>query len=169
MTSAETLIISPARSPEDIEASRHLFSAYAQSLGIDLSFQDFPSELASLPGKYAPPNGEILLAKEPNGKAVGCVAVRPLPLHEACCEMKRLYVLPAGRGLGIGKKLVPAITEVATRLGYREIRLDTLPHMVEAVRLYENEGFVRTDPYYATPLTGTIFLAKELQARSGLD
>ncbi len=169
MTTAEPLIISPARSPEDIEASRHLFSAYAQSLGIDLSFQDFPSELASLPGKYAPPTGEILLAKEPNGKAVGCVAVRPLPLHEACCEMKRLYVLPAGRGLGIGKRLVPAIIEVATRLGYREIRLDTLPHMVEAVRLYENEGFVRTEPYYATPLTGTIFLAKKLRAVSGSD
>ena len=169
MTTAETSIISPARSPEDIEASRHLFSAYAQSLGIDLSFQDFPAELASLPGKYAPPSGEILLAREPNGKAVGCVALRPLPLHEACCEMKRLYVLPAGRGLGIGKKLVPAITEVATRLGYKEIRLDTLPHMVEAVRLYENEGFVRTDPYYATPLTGTIFFTKKLQAASALD
>ena len=164
MSPAETLIISPARSPEDIEASRHLFSAYAQSLGIDLSFQNFPSELASLPGKYAPPTGEILLAKEESsGKAVGCVAVRPLPLHEACCEMKRLYVLPAGRGLGIGKKLVPAIIEVATQLGYREIRLDTLPHMVEAVRLYENEGFVRTDPYYDTPLAGTIFLAKKLR------
>ena len=164
MSSQSSATIAPVRSFEDLSAIKTLFSAYAQTLNIDLSFQDFSIELASLPGKYSPPTGEILLAHTPNGEAVGCVAVRPLPLHQGCCEMKRLYILPEGRGLGLGKKLVKAVVELATRLGYKEMRLDTLPEMVQARGLYEREGFVRVEAYYDTPIAGTIFLAKRLQA-----
>ena len=164
MSSQSSATITPVRSLEDLSAIKTLFSVYAQTLNIDLSFQDFSIELASLPSKYSPPTGEILLARTPNGEAVGCVAVRPLPQHQGCCEMKRLYILPEGRGLGLGKELVKAVVEVATRLGYKEMRLDTLPEMVQARGLYEREGFVRGETYYDTPIAGTIFLAKRLQA-----
>ncbi|KAK5255997.1 hypothetical protein LTR16_004250 [Cryomyces antarcticus] len=127
--------IKPARSAEDLEAIVCLFRAYAVSLGIDLSFQDFETEMAAMPGKYAYPGGELLLARNLEG-----------------------------RGLGIGKALVKAVVEVAGSLGYREIRLDTLPSMVEAISLYTNAGFAPITPYYDTPLAGTIFLSRALQS-----
>ncbi|KAL2352683.1 acetyltransferase [Cryomyces antarcticus] len=155
--------IKPARSAEDLEAIVCLFRAYAVSLGIDLSFQDFETEMAAMPGKYAYPGGELLLARNLEGMAVGCVGLRPIA-PAGCCEMKRLYIVPAGRGLGIGKALVKAVVEVAGSLGYREIRLDTLPSMVEAISLYTNAGFAPITPYYDTPLAGTIFLSRALQS-----
>ena len=93
--------IEPARSVTDLEATRSLFTTYATSLGLDLSFQAFDAEMASMPGKYAPPTGEILLAHDERGAVIGCVAVRPQP-QDGCCEIKRLYVSPEGRGLGLG-------------------------------------------------------------------
>ena len=153
--------IKPVRSSEDLKATVCLFKAYADSLGISLAFQDFDTELEALPGKYASPSGELLLARDSSDKPVGCVALRPIaPL--GCCEMKRLYILPAGRGLGIGKALVNAILDVADSLGYREIKLDTLSSMVEAISLYKTAGFVPTTPYYDTPLAGTVFLARSV-------
>ena len=159
--------ISPARTSQDLQAIRTLFTAYAQALGIDLSFQNFHSELASLPGKYATPTGELLLAKDTNGHAIGCVALRPLSLpgnspSERVCEMKRLYISPAGRGLGLGRRLVLAIIDAAESSGYAEIRLDTLPEMVEARGLYKSLGFEETGAYYETPIPGTHFLALRL-------
>jgi ribosomal protein S18 acetylase RimI-like enzyme len=153
--------ISPVSTPEEIATASALFRAYAEALGIDLSFQDFEGELASLPAKYAPPKGELLLAHGAGGEPLGCVAMRPMS-EDGCCEMKRLYVAPAARGSGLGLALVEAIVAAAYRAGYREMRLDTLPTMTTALSLYERQGFVRIAPYYDTPIAGTVFMAKRL-------
>jgi ribosomal protein S18 acetylase RimI-like enzyme len=149
------------RHAQEIAAAASLFREYADWLGIDLSFQGFEAELASLPGKYAPPTGELVLACSPAGEALGCVAVRPLD-GLTVCEMKRLYVRPAARGLGIGTALVGAIITSAEELGYAEMKLDTLPSMAEAFALYERFGFVRIPAYYHNPVPGTVYLGKRL-------
>jgi ribosomal protein S18 acetylase RimI-like enzyme len=138
-----------------------LFRDYADSLDVDLSFQGFEAELSAMPGTYAPPSGEILLARDPAGAARGCVGLRPLPVP-GICEMKRLYVSPAGRGKGVGQALIEAITGVAGRIGYREMRLDTLPSMTAALGLYRKAGFLEIPAYYETPVKGTVFLARRL-------
>jgi ribosomal protein S18 acetylase RimI-like enzyme len=157
---ATGLVIAEARDPGDMPAARALFEAYAAGIGVDLGYQDFATELATLPGKYAPPTGALLLARDA-AVPVGCVALRPLA-EPGCCEMKRLYVAPAGRGRGLGRDLVAAILARAAALGYREIRLDTLPTMTGALALYERAGFTAIAPYYATPVAGTVFLARRL-------
>ncbi|KAI9733624.1 MAG: hypothetical protein M1834_003226 [Cirrosporium novae-zelandiae] len=153
--------INPVRSTEDLEATKCLFKAYAEHLNIDLTFQDFGNEMNSMPGKYAPPNGELLLARDASGVPLGCVAVRPLA-SQSCCEMKRLFISPTGRGKGLGKELVKAVVETASGLGYTEMRLDTIPSMVQAISIYEKAGFVPIKAYYNTPLEGTIFLSRKL-------
>jgi ribosomal protein S18 acetylase RimI-like enzyme len=153
--------IRPVRTAADLEATALLFDAYASSLGVDLSFQDFTAEQATLPGKYAPPAGELLLSRDLQGAPLGCVGLRPMQ-PDGCCEMKRLYVAPRGRGLGLGRALVDAIIGEAVRIGYREMRLDTLPTMAEAVALYRKAGFMPIEPYYDTPLAGTIFFERPL-------
>jgi ribosomal protein S18 acetylase RimI-like enzyme len=159
----ETLFqIRPVRSAADLEATLQLFNAYASSLDVDLSYQDFATELATLPGKYAPPAGEILLARASHGEPLGCVGLRPLEPEEGCCEMKRLYVSPKARGVGLGSALIDAIIGEAVRIGYGEMRLDTLPTMTEAISLYKKAGFAPIDPYYETPIAGTIFFARPL-------
>ena len=160
-TSAFT--ISRAESAADLAAAAALFQAYARSLPIDLAYQDFSAELASLPGKYAPPHGALFLARSENGGALGCVALRPLA--DDCCEMKRLYLVPAGRGLGLGKALVELIVGEAARLGYAEMRLDTLPTMTGALALYASFGFKPIPAYYDTPIAGTVFLAKRISQK----
>jgi GNAT superfamily N-acetyltransferase len=152
--------ISTAESAADLAAAAALFLAYAQSLPINLAYQDFSAELASLPGKYAPPHGVLFLARGETGEALGCIALRPLA--DKCCEMKRLYVVPSGRGLGLGKALVEAILGEAARLGYAEMRLDTLPSMHGAIALYESFGFAPIPAYYDTPIEGTVFLARRI-------
>jgi ribosomal protein S18 acetylase RimI-like enzyme len=153
--------LAPVRHAEEIGAAAALFREYADWLGIDLSFQGFEAELASLPGKYAPPTGELMLACSPAGDALGCVAVRPLE-GLTICEMKRLYVRPAARGLGIGAALVGAIITSAEELGYAEMRLDTLPTMPEAFALYERFGFLQIPAYYHNPVPGTVYFGKRL-------
>jgi len=155
--------ILPVRSREDLLAVAGLFRAYARALPIDLDYQGFEAELASLPGKYAAPLGEILLAKNESGEGIGCVAVRPMGA-EGCCEMKRLYVAPDGRGIGLGRGLARAIIEVAERAGYREMRLDTLSTMDAALALYRSEGFVEIPGYYDTPIANTVFMARRLRS-----
>ncbi len=155
--------IRPVRTTADLEVAVRLFDAYASSLGIDLAFQGFAAELATLPGKYAAPAGELLLARDIQGEPLGCVGLRPM-MSDGCCEMKRLYVSPQGRGLGLGRALIDAIIGEAVRIGYREMRLDTLPTMVEAIALYRKAGFMPIQPYYDTPLAGTIFLGRSLAA-----
>ena len=156
-----TYDIAPARSPADLSDVASLFRQYASSLPVDLSYQDFNAELAGLPGKYAPPGGELLIARDIQGGAVGCVGLRPLTIA-GCCEMKRLFTLPSTRGHGLGHDLSQAVVSRARELGYSEIRLDTLPTMQAAIALYERIGFDRCPAYYAPTPAGTIFLAMKL-------
>ena len=156
--------LAKVRRSDEIAAIAILFREYADWLGIDLSFQGFETELATLPGKYAPPTGELVIARAPDGGALGCVAVRPLGTA-AVCEMKRLYVRPVARGLGIGGALVATIMEAAQALGYAEMKLDTLPSMAEALALYKRFGFAEIEPYYHNPVPGTVYLGKALSAR----
>lgn len=162
--------ITPVSTQEDLTATTSLFKAYAHSLGIDLTFQDFTTELSSLPGKYSPSNnGALFLARlTSTNQPVGCVGLRAMTTKPGTCEIKRLYVDPAGRGLGVGRKLVEAVIEEARKLGYGACLLDTLPQMVEARGLYRSLGFVETEAYYETPLEGTVFLRLGLENdRSG--
>jgi ribosomal protein S18 acetylase RimI-like enzyme len=153
--------IAPAATAADLAAVRLLFQAYADGLGVDLGYQDFPTELSTLPGKYAPPAGALLLARDAGGTPIGCVAIRPAGA-DGGCEMKRLYVAPAARGLGLGRALLDAVLGEAARLGYREIRLDTLPTMTEAIAMYRRHGFAPIAPYYEGAPAGTLFLARAL-------
>ncbi|HQA08318.1 MAG TPA: GNAT family N-acetyltransferase [Syntrophomonadaceae bacterium] len=138
---------------------RQLFIEYAQSLEIDLCFQNFEDELRTLPGKYAPPEGALLIARL-DGQAVGCIALRK---HAGnICEMKRLYVKNSCRGLGLGRKLAVMIIEEAKRLGYSHIRLDTLSTMKEALQLYESLGFYDIDAYIYNPIPGARYLELNL-------
>jgi ribosomal protein S18 acetylase RimI-like enzyme len=155
------LDIRPARSPEDIATAARLFRAYADGLGVDLCFQGFDAELAGLPGAYAPPGGELLLARDATGQAVGCVALRATD-KAGCAEMKRLYVAPEARGGRLDQGLAEAILEAARSRGYAEVRLDTLPEMTAAIALYRQLGFQPIAPYYDTPVAGTLFLARRL-------
>ena len=138
-----------------------LFRAYEGSIDTDLCFQGFEAEVASLPGKYAPPRGALYIAVAANGAPVGCVALRPVEVA-GVCEMKRLYVAPQGKGQGLGKALMQAVIGEARRIGYREMRLDTLPSMTTAQAMYREAGFVSIDPYYDTPVGGTVFMALDL-------
>ncbi len=146
-----------ASAQPDIERVRQLFEEYAASLDFELCFQNFSAELASLPGDYALPAGCLLLAIDQE-QAAGCIALRPL--HNGHCEMKRLYVRPAFRGLGIGNLLARAILDTARRVGYQKMYLDTVKTMTKAQSLYESLGFVDTQPYYHNPIEGARFMAR---------
>ena len=159
--------IGQARTEADIADARALFAAYAASLDVDLGYQDFAGELATLPGRYAPPSGALLIARDDAGAPRGCVALRPMT-EDGCCEMKRLYVTPAARGTGLGRALVEAVIAAARMAGYREMRLDSLPSMHQAIALYEARGFRLITPYYATPIAGTVFLALDLRGQDGM-
>ncbi|KIW31248.1 uncharacterized protein PV07_02912 [Cladophialophora immunda] len=162
---AASFSITPVRLPDDLTDTISLFYAYAGSLGFDLAFQNFDNEMAGMPGKYSPPQGELLLARNEAGVAIGCVGLRPLPsagVTGKVCEMKRLYVTPAGRGTGVGKALASTIIDAAEKLGYDEMRLDTLPSMATALRMYRHFGFENIAAYYETPLEGTHFLSLKL-------
>lgn len=141
-----------------------LFKEYAATLGFDLSFQDFDRELAGLPGEYAPPGGRLLLARE--GEAiVGCVTLRES--SPGVCELKRLYVRPGCRGKGIGRLLAEAAVKEARQIGYRAVRLDTVPGMSKAIALYESMGFQDIEPYRNNPVPGARYMQLTFPAESG--
>ena len=157
--------ISAARFPADLETVRTLFREYIDSLDVDLSFQDFETELADLPGKYVPPRGMVLIARDSADAALGCIALRPL--HEpGACEMKRLYVRPAARGQDLGRRLAEAIIAFAGQADYERMVLDTLATMQAARRLYASLGFQPTAPYYDNPLPGAQYLTLDLRQRT---
>lgn len=145
--------------PEDLPEVRRLFREYADSLAIDLCFQDFEAELAGLPGKYAPPRGRLLLAWD-GDSAAGCVALRPIGGDAG--EMKRLYVRPAWRGARVGRLLAERVCREAREAGYARICLDTLATMDAALALYRSLGFTPVAPYVFNPVPGAIFLGLDL-------
>jgi ribosomal protein S18 acetylase RimI-like enzyme len=149
-----------AHRADDIEIVRSLLREYQQRLGVDLSFQGFETELAALPGSYAPPSGRLLLARHEQ-TPVGCVALQRVSSSRG--EMKRLYVPPSARGLGVGRKLVEQLLAEAQAIGYSEVVLDTLPDMIEAQRLYQQFGFGDIEPYRPNPIAGTRYLGKKLR------
>ena len=163
-----------AASAGDIAFARLLFVEYAQWLKVDLCFQGFDEELATLPGAYAPPRGRLLLAGA-QGEAFGCIALRPLDSDSRCgcgtapepagalaAEVKRLYVQPAHRGEGWGERLARAVINEARAIGYRELKLDTLDWMSAARALYAGAGFRECAPYYHNPLAGVVYMALAL-------
>jgi ribosomal protein S18 acetylase RimI-like enzyme len=155
-----SLKIIHARSGGELADVRSLFREYEAFLQVDLSFQAFEAELTGLPGRYASPEGALLLAMR-GGYAVGCVAMRrQMP---GTCEMKRLFVRPAYRKQGIGRILATAIIHEARKAGYERMVLDTLDHLGEAMGLYESLGFQRCLPYYENPLPGAIYWKRHLK------
>ncbi|KAK4629586.1 Acetyltransferase [Fulvia fulva] len=159
----QSFTIDPVTTKEDLTATISLFKSYTQWLNLDLSFQEFDSEMSNMPGKYTPPTGALFLARMANGEPVGCVGLRALSSARTC-EMKRLYVDPKGRGLGLGKALAERVIDEAKRLGYDAMMLDTLGHMTAALALYRELGFEEVQAYYETPLEGTVFLRLDLIA-----
>src|SRR5687768_14057978 len=153
------LLVTHAQSAEEIEIVRRLMRDYQHKLGVDLSFQGFEAELDALPGSYAPPSGRLLLAVHEQ-TPVGCVALQRVNASRA--EMKRLYVPPGARGLGVGRRLVEQVLAEAQAIGYSEVVLDTLPNMTEAQRLYRQFGFRDIEPYRPNPIAGTRYLGKAL-------
>jgi ribosomal protein S18 acetylase RimI-like enzyme len=148
-----------ATRPEHIEQARALFLEYGSSLGFSLCFQSFDEELKSLPGAYGPPSGRLLLARYA-GHAAGCVALRKL--ETGICEMKRLYVRPADRGLGLGRMLVERIIAEA-RIGYERMRLDTIESaMKDAIALYRRMGFKEIAPYSDIPIEHALWMELRL-------
>ena len=147
--------IIPASTPEQIEQVRTLFREYAGATGACECFHGFAMEVAELPGQYAPPTGQLLLA-EVDSHTAGCVALRRLDEHIG--EMKRLYVAPEFRGRNLGRQLAEAILAEAGHIGYRAIRLDTLPSMVAARALYQAMGFRAIPRYNENPSEGVIYL-----------
>jgi GNAT superfamily N-acetyltransferase len=145
----------------DLACVRLLFEEYRTWLGIDLGFQKFDEELASLPGDYGRPRGRLWLAMM-GAEAAGCAGIRPF--GQGDCEMKRLYVRPGQRGKGVGKRLAATAIEVAKQIGYRRMYLDTLASMTDATRLYRSLGFQETEPYTYNPYPNVLYFALDLTA-----
>lgn len=145
--------------PRDLAGIANLWRAYQQELGVDLCFQGFEEELRTLPGRYAPPAGRLLVA-ESLGQVVGCVALRSLSPQRG--EVKRMVVAPHWRRQGVAGRLLDCLLQEAGAMGLQEVVLDTLPSQAAARNLYVRFGFVPIEPYYETPLAQTIFLGRTL-------
>ena len=146
--------------PLDIPEVRAMLREYLDWIGLDLAFQEIDEELAGLPGDYAPPRGALFVVPEAN-RLVAMIGLRPL--EGTISEMKRLFVRPEARGRGLAKQLIAHVLDEARRLGYSEIRLDTLPMMGDAQALYAAMGFADIEAYYETPIAGTRFMALRLR------
>jgi putative acetyltransferase len=143
-----------------VAQARELFQEYAQSLGVNLCFQNFEQELAGLPGHYAPPGGRLLLA-EYDGQLAGCVALHKW--DDGICEMKRLYLRPSFRGKGLGRAIAEKIIADASSIGYQRMRLDTIePLMKDAVEMYRKLGFREIAPYRPNPIAGAMYMELQL-------
>jgi putative acetyltransferase len=162
MPTSEISLVTPVDG-ELLDLARGIFREYADSLGIDLEFQNFDAELASLPAPYAPPHGHLMLAFV-DGELAGCGAFRGLADvdYPNACEMKRLYVRPAFRRFGLGRLMAQALLDEARRAGYSATLLDTLDDMEAARGLYTSLGFEEIPPYYFSPIAGSHYLKAEL-------
>lgn len=160
---APEIALLPARNPDSLEAVRSLLLDYQADLGLDLCFQNFELELATLPADYAEPQGLLILALVDRVPA-GCCAFRPLVAsdHINACEMKRLFVRPAFRSFGLGRMLVEHVISEARVVGYTTMLLDTLREMETARALYQDAGFVEVPPYYHNPIAGAHYLKIDL-------
>jgi putative acetyltransferase len=156
---AEALSIDEVNGTDSLADVRRLFQEYAATLGMNLCFDGFEEELATLPGRYAPPRGCLLLAAA-GREIAGCAALRPL--EPEVCEMKRLYVRPSFRGLGVGRLLAERVIGEGRKAGYRRMRLDTLPSMVNAQALYRSLGFREIPAYRDNPAVGVVYLELQL-------
>lgn len=154
------VVLTRAATPELIATARDLFQEYALAIGIDLEYQGFAAELAALPAPYVSPYGALFIAYV-DGEVAGCAALRPL--GDGAGEMKRLYVRPVFRKVGVGHHLVGAIVDAARHAGFHSLRLDTLPSMISAQALYRQLGFIETAPYNDNYLPGTRFFALALK------
>ena len=155
-----SLSIVQVESEEQMDTVRQLFEEYAAGIGISLCFQNFDQELATLPGKYAPPSGRLMLAFL-NEQLAGCIALRAISNDR--CEMKRLFVRPSFRGTGLGRVLVEALINEARTIGYKSMLLDTLPgRMDSAIELYKKFGFEEIAPYYENPVENAKFMELKL-------
>jgi len=148
-----------ATTPREWDEAQRLVREYAASLNVDLSFQNFDHELQHFTTEYAPPTGTFMLAED-SDQHVACIGLRQFA--EGIGEIKRLYVVPAARGLGLGRLLVERVIVVARELGYGNLLLDTLPFMKEAQSLYVALGFKPTAPYRYNPVAGSAFLRLDL-------
>ena len=158
----EGLIIYPATTEEDMDVVRELFREYQAWLGVDLCFQGFEDELASLPGVYAPPLGRLYLVNDDaTGRIAGCIAIRPR--DNGRCEMKRLFVRDAWRGRGLGRKLAELSLVEAKKAGHTHMCLDTLGHLTSAIELYGSMGFQEIEAYYDNPLDDVRYMEIELR------
>ena len=155
--------LSSPEEAEDLAAVRDLMREYARSLDVDLCFQGFEEELAQLQQHYASPRG-IVLTAHVDGTLAGCCALRPLDTvdYAGASEMKRLYVRPAFRGMGLGRQLAEAVLDFARTAGYTCVLLDTLSDMESARALYEDLGFEEVPPYYHNPIAGAHYLKVKL-------
>lgn len=149
--------------PQDLDIVRQILQEYADSTGIDLEFQNFAAELAQLPGEYAPPRGQLLLATV-DGALAGCCALRALDTSDYpnAAELKRLYVRRPFRGFGLGRELTEAMLDHARQAGYDCVLLDTLDDMEAARTLYAELGFEDVPPYYFNPIAGAHYLKADL-------
>jgi putative acetyltransferase len=163
MTDAPVIELLTPATPDLLMATRAIFREYADQLGVDLEFQNFEAELASLPGDYAAPQGALLLALV-DGEVAGCGALRPLTDvdYPNACEMKRLYVRPAFRRFGLGRLLAQALMDRGLQAGYSSLLLDTLDDMEAARGLYASLGFEEIPPYYFNPIAGAHYLRASL-------
>lgn len=156
--------IRPATFPADHAAVLAIFTEYVHSPSVSLDFQGFADEFANRPGKYAPPDGRLLLAVD-GERVLGCAALRKVA--NGICEMKRLYVRPEARGMSLGRRLAEAIVAEARGAGYAELRLDVLPEFEAARRVYQSMGFVSAEPVSHNPVPGTAFLGLDLSVPKG--
>ncbi len=153
------IVIANAQTPAEFLEARRLFEEYVEEIGLDLSFQNFASELEALPDVYGPPKGCLLLARR-NGAIVGCVALRPF--EKQICELKRMYVRPSARGQGVARELVRTLIGRAKEMGYNRMVLDTLASMLPARELYRSLGFGEVAPYYENPIEDVVYMKLDL-------
>ncbi|RSL52167.1 hypothetical protein CEP54_011041 [Fusarium duplospermum] len=172
---ATSFTIRQATTSDDLTSVVNCFRAYTEWLNMDLAFQDFATELSTLPGKYAPPKAALLLASDiEKDQVLGCIALRPIELqptykvgrepNRRYCELKRLYVYPAARGRKVARALVTSALQIAQREGYDEVLLDTVELMTSAIKLYRSMGFQEVKPYYNNPGDGFINMSKDLKS-----